>query len=34
LEHAFPDLSARTDEARALLPILFPKKDSNVLAGG
>ncbi len=34
LEHAFPDLSARTDEVRALLPILFPKKDSNVLAGG
>ena len=34
LLHAFPDLSARTDEARALLPILFPKKDSNVLAGG
>jgi hypothetical protein len=34
LRHAFPDLSARTDEARALLPILFPKKDSNVLAGG
>jgi predicted N-acetyltransferase YhbS len=34
LEHAFPDLSARTDEAQALLPILFPKKDSNVLAGG
>jgi hypothetical protein len=34
LLHAFPDLSARTDEARALLPVLFPKKDSNVLAGG
>jgi hypothetical protein len=34
LEQAFPDLSARTDEARALLPVLFPKKDSNVLAGG
>jgi hypothetical protein len=34
LLHAFPDLSARTDEARALLAILFPKKDSNVLAGG
>jgi hypothetical protein len=34
LQYAFPDLSARTDEARALLPILFPKKDSHVLAGG
>jgi hypothetical protein len=34
LRHAFPDCSARTDDARALLPILFPKKDSNVWAGG
>jgi hypothetical protein len=34
LEHAFPDLAARTDEGRCLLPILFPKKDSNVMAGG
>jgi hypothetical protein len=34
LDQAFPDLSARNDEARALLPILFPRKDSNVLAGG
>ncbi len=34
LQHAFPDCSANTDEARALLPILFPKKASNVGAGG
>lgn len=34
LQHAFPDLEVRTDEARALLPILFPKKVSNVWAGG
>ncbi len=34
LQHAFPDCSATTDEARALLPILFPKKDSNVWIGG
>ena len=34
LEHAFPDCEARTDETRALLPILFPKKNSNVWAGG
>ena len=34
LQHAFPDLETRTDDARALLPILFPKKVSNVWAGG
>ena len=34
LQHAFPDCEARTDAARALLPILFPKKNSNVWAGG
>ncbi|MEO8288491.1 MAG: GNAT family N-acetyltransferase [Chloroflexota bacterium] len=34
LQHAFPDCSAQTDDARALLPILFPKKVSNVWAGG
>jgi hypothetical protein len=34
LQHAFPDCSARTDEARALLPVLFPKKNSHVWAGG
>ena len=34
LQHAFPDCSATTDDARALLPILFPRKPSNVWAGG
>ncbi|HYO50174.1 MAG TPA: GNAT family N-acetyltransferase [Chloroflexia bacterium] len=34
LQHAFPDCSVATDEARALLPILCPKKDSNVWSGG
>ncbi|MDQ6695409.1 MAG: GNAT family N-acetyltransferase, partial [Chloroflexota bacterium] len=34
LQHAFPDCSASTDSARALLPILFPKEPSNVWAGG
>lgn len=34
LEHAFADCSVATDEGRALLPILFPKKDSNVWSGG
>jgi hypothetical protein len=34
LQHAFPDCSGGTDAARALLPILFPKKPSNVWAGG
>ncbi|MGA7731273.1 MAG: GNAT family N-acetyltransferase [Chloroflexia bacterium] len=34
LQHAFPDCSAPTDASRALLPILFPRKDSNVWAGG
>lgn len=31
---SFPDASVQTDEARALLPILFPKKDSGVWPGG
>jgi hypothetical protein len=34
LQHAFPDCITDTDDARALLPILFPRKDSNVWAGG
>ena len=34
IQHAFPDRSATTDDARALLPILFPKKDSDVWSGG
>ena len=34
LQHAFPDCWAVTDGARALLPILFPRKDSNVWDGG
>ncbi len=34
LQYAFPDCSANTDEARALLPVLFPRKNSNVWSGG
>ncbi|MBA2519263.1 MAG: GNAT family N-acetyltransferase [Chloroflexia bacterium] len=34
LRHAFADCWADTDEARALLPILFPKQASNVWSGG
>jgi hypothetical protein len=34
LEYAFPDCSAATDDARALLPILFPQKSSVVWSGG
>ncbi len=34
LQHAFPDCSVATDEAGALLPILFPRKDSRVWSGG
>ncbi|MDQ3044306.1 MAG: GNAT family N-acetyltransferase, partial [Chloroflexota bacterium] len=34
LRHAFPDCRSRSDEALALLPILFPKKDSNVWSSG
>ena len=34
LQHAFPDCSATTDNANALLPILFPRKDSRVWSGG
>jgi hypothetical protein len=34
LEYAFPDCAVATDEARALLPILFPKKSSQVWSGG
>lgn len=31
---AYPDCGASTDDARALLPILFPKKASRVWSGG
>jgi hypothetical protein len=34
LQYAFADCSANTDEARALLPLLFPRKSSNVRSGG
>ena len=34
LQHAFPDCLTNTEHARALLPILFPRKVSNVWAGG
>ncbi|HEY0069530.1 MAG TPA: GNAT family N-acetyltransferase [Chloroflexia bacterium] len=34
LQHAFPDCLTNTENARALLPILFPRKVSNVWAGG
>jgi hypothetical protein len=34
LHHAFPDCIIDTDNARALLPVLFPKKASRVWAGG
>ncbi len=34
LQDAFPDCTANTDDTRALLPILFPRKASNVWAGG
>lgn len=34
LRYAYPDCSANADDARALLPVLFPKKASNVWAGG
>jgi hypothetical protein len=34
IQHAFPDCYATTDDARALLPILFPKKPSHVWSGG
>ncbi len=34
LRYAFPDCSANTDTGRALMPILFPRKDSHVWAGG
>jgi len=29
LEHAFADCRAHSDEARALLTVLFPKQPSN-----
>jgi hypothetical protein len=32
--YAFPDATAPGDEARALLPILFPKRASSVWSGG
>jgi hypothetical protein len=34
LQHAFPDCWTASDAAHALLPILFPRKDSNVWDGG
>lgn len=34
LEHAFSDCSTNTDDTRALLPILFPRKNSDVWSGG
>jgi hypothetical protein len=34
LKYAFPDCAAITDDARVLLPLLFPKKDSMVWSGG
>lgn len=34
LRQAFPDCLVATDEARALLPILFPKRSSNVWPAG
>jgi len=34
LQHAYPDCLANTDDARALLPVLFPRKASHVWAGG
>ena len=34
LQYAFPDCSTTTDEVRALLPVLFPKKVSHVWSGG
>ena len=34
LQHAFPDCSTNTAAGSALLPILFPKRVSNIWAGG
>jgi hypothetical protein len=34
VQRAYPDCAVATDDARALLPILFPKKDSQVWSGG
>jgi hypothetical protein len=34
LEYAFPDCAVATDNARALLPILFPQRNSVVWSGG
>ena len=34
LRHAFPDCLVNSDDARTLLPILFPKKSSNVWPAG
>ena len=34
MQRAYPDCAVATDDARALLPILFPKKDSQVWSGG
>ena len=32
VENAFPDCFARTDQGRALVPVLFPQKNSNIWA--
>jgi hypothetical protein len=32
VENAFPDCFARNDQGRALIPVLFPQKNSNVWA--
>jgi hypothetical protein len=34
IERAYPDCAVATDAAAALLPILFPRKDSRVWSGG
>ncbi len=34
VQRAYPDCAVNTDDARALLPILFPKTDSQVWSGG
>jgi GNAT superfamily N-acetyltransferase len=34
VQRAFPDCAVSGDDARVLLPILFPRKDSNVWSGG
>lgn len=34
IQFAYPDCATASDDARALLPVLFPKKDSRVWSGG